>query len=408
MTHLNHLDPQSVHQDPIRILHVVGGMVHGGIETWLMHCLRHTDRDRFSMDFLVHTDDPCAYDAEILALGSRIIPCLAPHKPWKYRQTFLSRLEEFGSYNIIHSHLHHFSGFTLRLARQAGIPIRIAHSHNDISTAPFLQLHRHLYISTMTRWIRQLATQGLACSQSAAAALYGRKWQQDERWQVLYYGLDLQPFKTPIDHVAMRAELGIPIDAYVIGHVGRFVDQKNHRFLLDIMMEVTNRSSDTYLVLVGEGPLKSELKQYVQDQSLQNRVLFLGGRNDVPQVMRGIMNHFLFPSLFEGLGLVLIEAQAAGLPCLFSSSIPEEVEVIPSLLQRIALAEPPSAWAERLLAQRQRMSHFKTSESVGVIENSPFNIKLAVKQLENIYSRAIVSPMAFNSIDNTHESDSCS
>ncbi len=389
MTHSTVLDSQSVSQDPVRILHVVGGMVHGGIETWLMHCLRHIDRDRFTMDFLVHTDIPCAYDAEILTLGSRLIACPSPHQLWKYRQTFRSLIKAFGPYDIIHCHLHHFSGYTLRLAEEAGIPIRIAHSHNDISGAALLKLHRHLYILAMTRWIRQFATQGLACSQSAAAALYGPNWQAEKRWQVLYYGLDVQPFKTPVDSRVLRTELGIPPEAYVIGHVGRFVEQKNHQFLLEIVAEVVKRRADTYLVLLGEGPLKQDLKQQVKDQGLQRNVLFLGVRDDVPQVMVGVMDHFLFPSLFEGLGLVLIEAQAAGLPCLFSSVVPKEVEVIPSLLQRVSLTEPASIWAERLLCQSQP----RTTESVAMIENSAFNIERAVKELENIYCQAMSVPV---------------
>lgn len=385
MTQLDRLQPGVVHQPPIRILHIVGGMVHGGIETWLMHCLRHINRRLFQMDFLVHTSEPCTYDAEILSLGGRVIPCLAPRQPWRYRQNFLSCLQSFGPYDIIHSHLHHFSGYTLRLAQQAGIPIRIAHSHNDASTAPLLQWYRHIYLTLMKRWIHQSATLGLACSQRAASALYGQHWQRENRWNVLYYGLDLQPFKNSVDGDAMRTELGIPHDAYVIGHVGRFVDQKNHRFLLDIMLEVIQQSSDTYLVLVGEGPLKAEIIQYSEQIGLKNRVLFLGLRNDVPQLMCGIIDHFLFPSLFEGLGLVLIEAQAAGLPCLFSSVVPEEVEVIPSLLQRLSLAESPICWAKRLLDQRQKLSKSESSKSLRMIEDSAFNIDLAIKNLEKIY-----------------------
>lgn len=385
------LHPQPVSQlNRIRILHIVGGMVQGGIETWLMHCLRHIDRERFAMDFLVHTSEACTYDPEILALGSRVIPCLSPHQPWQYRHNFLQSLQTFGPYDIVHSHLHHFSGYTLWLAQQAQVPIRIAHSHNDLSTAPLFKLHRHLYLGAMKQWIRQSATQGLACSQRAASALYGPNWPQDSRWQVLYYGLDLDAFHLPMDGVALRTTLGVPQDALVIGHVGRFVEQKNHRFLLEIMAKVIQKKPNAYLVLIGDGPLKPAMEQYGVQLGLQNHIRYLGLRNDVPQLMRGLMDHFLFPSRFEGLGLVLIEAQAAGLPCLFSSVVPQEVDVVPRLLQRLSLTDSPGLWAERLLSQQ--MASPDREEALAQVKNSVFNINLAVKKLENIYIEAMSHP----------------
>src|SRR6476469_699947 len=133
-TNIKQQNQISTKQRPIRILHVVGGMNRGGVETWLMHVLRNIDRDRFHMDFLVHTEQACSYDEEIRALGSRIIPCVGSNsKPWLYAQNFKHILHEYDTYEIIHSHVHHYSGHILRLAHKAGIPIRIAHSHLDSS-----------------------------------------------------------------------------------------------------------------------------------------------------------------------------------------------------------------------------------------------------------------------------------
>ncbi len=162
----------------IRILHVLHGMNRGGIETWLMHVLRNIDRERFKMDFLVHTTKPCAYDDEIRALGSEIIPCFHPARPWLFAYNFRRLVRKHGPYDIIHSHVHHYSGFVLRLAQHAGVPVRLAHSHNDTSYAETdVGVLRRGYLALMKRWIARYATAGLAASRLAAIDLYGDTWK---------------------------------------------------------------------------------------------------------------------------------------------------------------------------------------------------------------------------------------
>lgn len=371
---------------PIRILHVVGGMNRGGIETWLMHILRHIDRDRFHMDFLVHTAEPCAYDDEVYAIGSKIIPCLNPSKPWLYASNFKRILREYGPYDIVHSHVHHFSGYVLWLAKQAGIPVRIAHSHNDTSVVEAKAVwHRRLYLALTKNWIARYATMGLGCSHKAVANLFGSDWQSDPRWRVLYYGINLTPFQKQVDSGSLHVELGIPTDAFVIGHVGRFTEQKNHVFLLEIAAEVAKREPKMRLLLLGEGSLRSDIKQKVLQVGLSDRVIFAGVRPDVPEIMGSIIDIFLFPSLHEGLGLVLIEAQAAGLPCIFSSVVPDEADVVKPLVRRLSLSQPASEWAETVLAQRNLPSAITQFDALSLVENSPFNIQTSAKQLENIY-----------------------
>ncbi len=371
---------------PIRILQVVGGMNRAGVETWLIHVLRHIDRDRFRMDFLVHTERPCAHDDEIRALGSRIIPCLHPHRPWVFARNFRQAMKKHGPYDVVHSHVHHYSGLVLRLAAKAQVPVCIAHSHNDTSA---LQRRagplRRLYLLVTKHWIARYATVGLAASPPAAAALFGPRWADDPRYHVLYYGIDVAPFRGDgADGAALRAELGLPANGLVIGHVGRFHQQKNHAFLLEVFAEVARREPRAHLLLVGDGPLRPAIERQAQDLGLAGRVTFTGVRDDVPRLMLGAMDLFLFPSLYEGLGIVLVEAQAVGLPCAISDVIPDEADVIPEMVHRLSLQDPPTRWAEVVLACAQSRP-LSQPEALARIQQSPFDIKISVRQLEAIY-----------------------
>lgn len=369
-----------------RILHVVGSMNRGGVETWLMHIFRQTDFASFRHDIMVHTDRAGAYDDEIRSMDIKIIPCPYHSRPWIYAPEFKRLLRLHGPYDIVHSHVHHYSGFTLRLAQQAGVPGRIAHSHNDTSSRQAeAGLLRRLYLRLMKKWIRSYATAGLACSKLAASALYGSSWENDERWRVVNYGMDLTPFGTKFDAAGLKTELGIPPEAFVIGHVGRFVDQKNHAFLVEIASEIAKKQQDFYLLLVGDGPLRQATEQLVARTGLADRTIFAGVRDDVPRLMLGCMDLFLFPSRFEGLGLVLVEAQAAGLPCVCSDIIPEEAEVVHSLVTRLSLSEPAGLWAKAVLNARQSVNMVTKEQALAMVEHSAFNISIAVKELEKVY-----------------------
>jgi glycosyltransferase involved in cell wall biosynthesis len=361
-------------------------MNRGGIETWLMHILRNIDRQQFQMDFLVHTEQSSAYDEEILMLGSQIIPCMHPSQPWLYAHNFNRILRKYGPYDIVHSHVHHFSGYVLHLAEKARVPMRIAHSHLDSSVLEAKAgLHRRLYLTFMKNLITRHATKGLGCSCVAALDLFGRDWKTDPRWQLLYYGIDMTSFHKFVDVVEVRSEFNLPADAFVVGHVGRFDVQKNHQFLLKIFALVASKEPQAYLLLVGEGSLREKIEQQALEIGIADRVIFTGSRPDVPRLMQGAMDVFLFPSLCEGLSLVLIEAQTAGLPCIFSDVVTEEVDVIKPLMKRLSLSQPDSDWAFELLTWRNRISRRASFNALKVLENSHFNIQTSVKQLEKIY-----------------------
>lgn len=391
-TNMKEPNQASTKPRPIRILHVVGGMNRGGIETWLMHVLRHIDRDRFQMDFLVHTNEPCPYDDEVRTLGSKIIPCLSPSKPWLYARNFKRILREYRPYDIVHSHVHHFSGYVLWLAKQAGVAVRIAQSHNDTSSVQAkARWDRRLYLALTEWWVDRYATVGLGVSHKAAASLFGSAWSTDPRRQLLYYGIDLTPFQSPVNAVAIRTELGLPADAFAIGHVGRFIEQKNHLFLLEIVAEVVKREPRTRLLLIGEGSLRPEIEQKVNQLNLADYIIFAGLRSDVPHLMLDAMDVFLLPSFHEGLPLVLLEAQAAGLPCIFSDAITEEVDIVKPLVRRISLSRSASDWAEAVLSARSDTSLISRSDLLGVLEKSSFSIETNIKELKKVYEANFTS-----------------
>jgi glycosyltransferase involved in cell wall biosynthesis len=379
---------------PIRILHVVGILQRGGVETWLMHVLHQLDRDQIQVDFLVQTNIPGAYDAEVEALGCRIWRCpIDRTQPWRYARQFKQILRKGSGgnpYQIVHSHVHHFSGFTLRLAHQMKVPVRIAHSHNDTSPvskqAGWL---RRWYMNLTQAWIYKHATVGLAASREAAQDLFGAQWEKDGRWQLLYYGVDLSPFQTTEDADQSRLALGIPVDALVLGHVGRFEHQKNHPFLLEIAAEVCQRDPKAYLLMIGDGPLRPDIEALVAQSAWKDRILFAGLRPDVPRLMNSVMDIFVLPSFYEGLPLVGIEAQAADLPMVLSDAITPELDAVPALITRLSLQQSASVWAQEILAVRSQHSHQPNNIGLETLQSSAFNITHSAKQLVSLYQQSI-------------------
>jgi glycosyltransferase involved in cell wall biosynthesis len=390
-----HLPPTT---KPIRILHVVGGMDRGGVETWLMHVLRQLAarlsssdaQSHFQMDFLTPDDRHYAYTDELQALGSQIFPCLEPSKPLLYAANFQRILHEHDPYDAIHVHVHHFSGYVLHLAQQAGIEVRIIHSHIDTSSIESnVNWSRKAYNTLMKWWIDRNATIGLAASQMAAADLLDFTWKNDSRWQILCCGIDLAPFRNSSDKTHLRSQLGIPEDALIIGHVGRFESQKNHHFLLEIAAEVAKIQPNMRLLLIGIGSLRAEIEAKAVQIGLADRVIFLGTRPDVPRLMGGLMDLFLFPSLYEGLGLVLIEAQAAGIPCIFADTVPAEADLVTPLVQRLSLEQPASEWAATVLATRVDLPAIDRANALDIVSQSVFNIDVSVAELTKFYRSVI-------------------
>jgi glycosyltransferase involved in cell wall biosynthesis len=272
------------------------------------------------------------------------------------------------------------------LALLVGVPVRIVHSHNDLRWLRRQEGRaRRAYYWMLGPFVRSCSSAGLAASRLAAEDYYGARWEPSGKFRVLYCGVDLNPFRVRYEPDAVRKELGIASDAFVVGHVGRFTLQKNHPFMFEILHAALQREPRTRLVLAGDGLLESESRVQARRMKLEDKVLFLGSRADVPRLLLGCMDVFLFPSLFEGLGLALIEAQAAGLPCVVSNVIPPEADVVAPLITRLFLSQPADVWADALLATRSASPPVSQTKALSAVIDSPFNIDRAVKTLEEFY-----------------------
>lgn len=311
-----------------------------------MNYYREIDRSKVQFDFMVHRAEPGHYDKEIRDLGGRIYP-MPSIRPGNYRLYF-RRLDKFFAehreYRVVHAHINENSSFVLRSARKAGIPCRIAHSHlSDLGID--LKLPFRLY----ARWaMRDHPNHYFACSRKAGEWLYGKSRLAEHSLTVLNNAVDVSRFTpNPETRQRVRDELGATDHHLVIGHVGRFNQQKNHDFLIDIFHAVRERQPDSLLILVGDGHLRPGIEQKVRKLGLEQHVRFLGLRSDIADLMQG-MDLFLFPSLFEGLPVVMVEAQASGLPCIVSDTITPEVDMT-GRVRFLSLKQSADEWAERLL-----------------------------------------------------------
>ncbi|NLX95775.1 MAG: glycosyltransferase family 1 protein [Rhodopirellula sp.] len=372
---------------PIRVAQVLAGMAPGGIETWLVRVLRHIDRQRFQIDFITHPDGPCFYDEEVLLLGSRIIRCPSAKRAWAYGRALSRTFRREGGYDVVHSHLHHYSGFVLRIAARAGVPVRIAHCHSDTSAAQagagFL---RRLYLNRTKRWIDRYATLGLSVSPAAGAALFST-WNVDPRWRVLYCGIETDAFHATVDKQAFRRNLGLPPDALVIGHVGTFREPKNHVFLVEVAAAVMAREPRAHLLLVSDGPLRPAIESKVRQLGIADRTVFAGQVASTVSFLRGAMDVFVFPSLWEGLPLSVVEAQAAGLPCVISDVVTPDVIVAKAMVERLRLTAPVEQWAQAVLRLLTQTPEAVCRAALIEVESSRFNLQSCVRTLEEIYAQ---------------------
>lgn len=367
---------------PIRILHVAAGMTRGGLETWLMQTMRRIDHSRFHFDFCTATDQPCAYDREIRELGGRIIPCLWNRSLRRFHRVF-GRVLQDGRYDVVHAHLYGFSGIVLRAAAKGGVEKRLAHLHTTGDGRPST-LPRRLYRKLMACLVRRHATGVLGCSRGAFDAFFGTGWERDPRMRVVYYGIDLDPFQPPADRLSVLAELALPAETPLMLHVGRFVEAKNHRLLVDIFHETRKLRAGIHLVLIGEGELLAQTRARVRQLDLEGCVHFLGVRSDVARWMKAA-DVMVMPSIREGLPVTMIEAAAAGLPLLITDMQGMREANEAGCSGRLLSVElPVFRWAQAVVEALDQPRP-DSAESLDRVRSSPFTSEASARAMECLY-----------------------
>lgn len=357
-----------MNHEPKRILQVVTYMGRGGIETMLMNYYRHMDRTKVQFDFLVHRDFKADFDEEIEALGGRIyrIPPMNPLKPsyWKALDDFLRA----HPYEIVHCHLNYKSGVVLAAAKKAGVPVRIAHAHTAGMSAGFSKFARIV----MKPLIPRTATHYFACGKAAGDAIFCGK-----PYDLIANALDASALRfNTHTREQMRRELELG-DAFTVIHVGRFGDEKNHAFLLDAFAEVLKTEPSARLLLAGDGPLRTDMEQKAAALP-EGSVRFLGVRNDIPDLLQAA-DIFAFPSIFEGLPVTMIEAQAAGLPCIKSTTVTDEC-IVTDLVTSLPIDDSKS-WADAILAKKDTPRIDRLAD----IQHSGYDITAAADKLTRFY-----------------------
>lgn len=358
----------------VRVLHIVTNMDRGGLETMLMNYYRHMDREKIQFDFLEHRRDRAAYDDEIESLGGRIfrLPRLNPLSS-DYFHALNAFFAAHPEYRIVHSHLDCMSAYPLCAAKNAKVPVRIAHAHSTSQDRNW-----KLVFKLISKKLISLYTTDLfACSADAGEWMFGTK-----DVHILPNAIDIEryAFNLLIRNQTKKA-LGLD-DAFVIGHVGRFSAVKNHSFLTDVFAQIKRQEPNSKLLLVGAGSEMQAVQQKVKALGLGADVIFTGVRNDVANLMQA-MDVFVFPSLHEGLGIVLIEAQAAGLPCVVSDTIPREA-YLTDLVTAEKLSSSVEKWAEKILKKRD----FPRTDRRDEIAAHGFDITTEAVKLQEFYINA--------------------
>ena len=362
--------------DMIKILYVNGGtMDRGGVSTFMMNVYEKMHSEKIQIDFLVHTLSKGVRDEDILNLGGKIfrVPARGRNPLKNYRQ--IKQIMLNGKYDVVHAHADAGNSTILSIAKECNIPIRISHCHNTNYTNKSL-LKRFLN-DQFKKQIPRYATHLWACSEKAGEWLYG-----NHSFEVIPNAIDVQKFiYSPQLSKDLRKELNLE-NKFVIGHVGRFDYQKNHDFLLKVFAEVINEREDAHLVLIGKGELEEVIKKQANQLGILDKISFLGESSNVNKLIN-VFDVGVFPSLFEGFGIAVLEMQVNGLPLVVSDTVPSEIDLTDNI-RFVSLDETVKYWCKTILDTKGR-----DNGAVDKIIAKGYNLSDMVNKLTKTYERIV-------------------
>lgn len=363
--------------EPIRILHVVGSMGTGGMETLIMNFYRNIDREKVQFDFLVHKNKKGFYDQEIEEMGGRIfrLSVLSDKNLFKYLKDLTGFFQTHPEYKVVHCHHNSLGVFVLHAAKKAKVPCRISHSH----TAGFMKSVRGIFNYCFSRFFKVYATDRFACGKEAGKYMYGKR-----NFKIISNGINIEKFRFKEDiRNLRRKELGYS-DCFVIIHVGRFFSVKNHEFLVQVFHDIHQKNASARLILVGVGPLKEKIVNMVKSLGLEKCVWFAGQRSDVNELLCAA-DVFLFPSLYEGLPVTLVEAQCSGIPIVCSDRVTKEIR-IENQYCTLSLNAGYDIWSKAVLQFNSSDCTADRESAYQLVQAAGYDSKQIANELVEFYS----------------------
>lgn len=361
---------------PLRVLHMIGCLEVGGSQSMVMNIYRNIDRTKIQFDFIIDKEVGSPYLDEIVSLGGKIykLPKFNGKNVFSLRKSWDAFFKEHREYKILHSHVRSYASLYLPIAKRNGLTT-IIHSHSTSNGSGIASIAKKI----LQYPLRCQADYFFACSEGSGKWLFGNRITQKENFKIIPNAIDVKKYEySEQSRKTIREEFGID-DQFVVGHIGRFIEAKNHMFLVDIFNEIHKELSDSVLLLVGDGELRKTVESKVRKLNLQDSVIFAGVRDDVPALLSA-MDVFVFPSVYEGLGIVTIEAQASGLSVICSDAVPKEANLT-NLIEYISLNLPLSIWKDKII-------NSKTKDRKALlcsVAKTNYNIISSVEYLEEFY-----------------------
>ncbi|MFJ8524751.1 glycosyltransferase family 1 protein [Bacillus cereus] len=367
-----------------RILHITGGMNRGGAETMIMNLYRKINKEEIQFDFVYFRKDACDYDDEIKQLGGNIYYICPPKisNPLKFIVELKRTISLNGPYYAVHAHTLYNIGLSLFASKLAGVNNRIAHAHStqDMSAG---SKTRVLYKGIMRFLINTNANYRVACGMQAGEFLFGSTFKNDGIIIPNAIDLDMHMQENNENIRELHSELAIDKNTLVIGQIGSLKDVKNYRFSIKLASALKKKGKKFHMLFVGDGELRDELEDLVVKEELGEYISFLGVREDIPNLMK-IFDVLIMPSLFEGLPLTIIEAQASGIPCVISNTITKEADLGLGLVQFVDLESGLENWIEIICASPSyRELNKKLIETT--LQKKGYDILTGVEKLKRLY-----------------------
>ncbi len=361
---------------PKRVLLVFGKLNRGGAETLAMNIYRNIDRAKLQFDFIVHTNDKCDYDQEILSLGGKIyrFPRYNVINHFEYKKQWNEFFKEHKEYKVIHAHMTGSASVFLPISKKYGL-YTVSHSHIAKSQEGIRQKIIDLYRLPLKR----ISDYMFACSDIAGEWMFGKNISKMPNYKIIKNGIDAEKFAFSAEkREQIRKEFNLD-NCFVIGNVARFHRQKNHEFLINIMREVVNIEPTSKLLLVGSGQLEEYLKKQAKELGIEENVIFTGIREDIDKILCAI-DVFCMPSFREGLPVSLVEAQGSGVQIVCSNTIAKEIQIT-DLIHQLSLDDCALKWADEIIKYKT----YNRKNRVCELVKAGYDIKSTAKWIENFY-----------------------